>query len=356
LSWTRKEVCIVSVVTLGLLVLALGVLELSLHALRPGPNQRDALLGWKLRGNLHREFSQSTLGGRLYSARVDTTADGLRVFGSNEKAPIRILVLGDSFTADPYAADKEMWYAKMVGKLARETQRPVANFYVLAGGGGGWGTYQNLLLSRTLSRTVKPDLFILQFSSGDFQNNLYEWERWSVVRSQYMRRPFARMNGDQPRYAQGALAYVYRSILGESRLLNRIDGLVGTMQAREYGGSTKPLPTEVMALYERDSIALTEKILSQLRAEYRDIPAIILNSDSEKTGPNRAWKDIAIKAGFIPLLTSAASVTSLKGVRRSDVINIDGSHFSDQGNLLFGTMIGAELAALDLPVLRKSAQ
>lgn len=353
---TRKEIGIVAVVTLVLLGVALVALELGLHMLRPSPNQRDSLLGWKLRADLHREFPQSTLGGRPYPARMDTTADGLRVFGSNEKAPIRILVLGDSFTADPYAGDREMWYAKMVERLARATQRPVTDFYVQAGGGGGWGTYQALLLSRTLSRTVNPNMFILQFSSGDFQNNLYEWERWSVVRSQYMRRPFAAMNGDQPRYAPGFLAHVYRSILGESRLLNRIDGLVGTMQARKYGGSTKPLPAEVLAGYERESLAMTRKLLSQLRAEYRDIPALIVNSDSEETGPNKLWKDIAIEAGFIPLRASAALVTAMKGVRRYDVINIDGAHFSDEGNRLFGTIIGDEVTALNLPVLQRSAQ
>jgi lysophospholipase L1-like esterase len=352
MGWTRKEFAIASLMTVILLVVALGALEIILAILRPGPNQRDTLLGWKLRENIHREFPQRTFGGKPYLARLDTNAQGLRIFGDDEAA-VRILVLGDSFTADPTASDNRMWFASMAERLAARTGKPLRDFYVLAGGGGGWGTYQNLLLSRKLSRTVKPDLFVLEFCSNDFQNNLLEWEREGVVRAQYMRRPFASLYDDRPKYAEGLLAKIYRSFLGESRLFNRIDGAIGTFQLKQYGGYTKPLPPGTMARYERESVALTRKLLVQLRGAYRGIPAIMVNCDGNQSGPNRQWQALAKDAGFIPLAAPSDFLFSLTPDQRNDLINSDGSHLSEEGNQRYGAIVGDGIADLDLPVLRR---
>ena len=56
-----------------------------------------------------------------------------------------------------------------------------------------WGTYQNLLLARDLSKILKPDMFILQFCFNDYTNNLYEWEKHSVYRNQFLRRPYGQL-------------------------------------------------------------------------------------------------------------------------------------------------------------------
>ena len=57
----------------------------------------------------------------------------------------------------------------------------------------GWGTYQSLLLARDLSKILKPDMFILQFCHNDYMNNLYEWERHSLHRNQFFRRPYGEL-------------------------------------------------------------------------------------------------------------------------------------------------------------------
>jgi hypothetical protein len=345
---TKKEFGVVLLTTLVLFLIALIGLETGLAYFRPSPDERDPLLGWKLKENFRRQFTQQTLGGQDYPVSFATNGHGLRVSGNDEKAPIRIFVLGDSFTADPYASNDRMWYAKMTERLAERTHRPLNDFYVLAGGGGGWGTYQELLLSRQLSGTLKPSLFILEFCSNDFQNNSYEWESQGVVRGQYMRRPFARMDSETPTYAPGLLAALYRSFIGETRLFTRIDAVIGTMQFRRYGGYIRPLPADVAQKYERDSVALTRGLLAKLRAVYRDVPAIMLNCDGVETGPNRQWKILAREAGFVPISGPSDFLRSVSGERRRTVFHADGSHLSDEGNQLYGAVAGDEIAMLGL--------
>lgn len=348
MTWTKKEIGIASLISLIFFVVALIVLEMGLAILRPGPVQRDALLGWRMKENFQREFPQRTLGGQAYSASFATNALGLREFGTNSRAPVTILVLGDSFTADPYASNDRMWYARMAQTLAERTHRPVNDFRVLAGGAGGWGTYQNLLLSQTLAPQIRPSLFVLQFCSNDFQNNAYEWETQGVVRSQYMRRPFATSSGDGPKYVPGIAGAIYRSFIGESRLFNRIDGVIGGVQFQRYGGYIRPLPAGLAQKYERESVNLTKTLLTKLRAEYRGVPAVMVNCDGTQSGISSHWKTIARDAGFIALSRPSDVLGSLKPEQRKTVFNADGSHLSDEGNQLYGAIVGDEIAQLAL--------
>ena len=59
----------------------------------------------------------------------------------NDHAPIRILVLGESFTAEPFASDDRMWHSKMAEQLSVLAERPLDDYHVIAGGAGGYGTY-----------------------------------------------------------------------------------------------------------------------------------------------------------------------------------------------------------------------
>ena len=348
---TRKEIGIVFCLSLALLLVVWLMAEVALAILRPAPVQRDALLGWTLKKNYHRDFTQVTLGGKEYLVSFATSDRGLRVFGS-AKAPVKILVLGDSFTADPYASNDRMWYVEMVKSLASRLHRPVSDFIVMGGGAGGWGTYQNLLLSESLALHVKPDLFVLQFCSNDFQNNSYAWERNGVVRGQFMRRPFFDAQSGRPRYATGLAARIYRSFAGESRLLNRIDSLIGNMQFQRYGGYTRQLPPQVVAGYERDSIRVTQRLLTELRGLY-NAPAVMVNCDGKMTGPNRYWKDIARGAGFVPLGGPSDLLRSVRPEARKDIFNADGSHLSEEGNRIYGAIAGDAIAALGLLSARR---
>lgn len=346
MNLTRQELKTVTLRTGYFLLIALVVLEIAMNLLRPSPDEGDAALGWKLKQSYHRVFTQRTLGGQKYLADFATNADGFRTFGTNDKAPIRILVLGDSFTADPYGSDDQMWYGKMAERLAARLHRPASDVYVLAGGGGGWGTYQELLLSRQIARKVKANLFVLQFCSNDFQNNSFEWERQTVNRGQWMRRPFFDPATKQSQFARGVMPTLYRTFLGETRLFTRIDSVTAGIQFKIYGGYAKPLLPEVEAKYERDAVALTGLLLSKLRKEYAGTPAVAVNCDGDEHGPNAQWKDLAREAGFIPITGPSDFLRVAKRNQRRDIFNEDGAHLSNAGDQIFGAIAGDELASL----------
>jgi hypothetical protein len=342
-----RETRVAILLSLFLIALTLICFEAGMAILRPVPYQRDSLLGWRLKANFEREFSQTTLGGKEYTVHFSTNGDGLRTFGTDRHAPIRILILGDSFTADPYASNDRMWYVAMTRQLAAQMKRPVRDFYVFAGGAGGYGTYQNLLLSKQLP-TINPSLFILQFCSNDFSNNLYDWETNSIVRNQYMRRPFASTDLAKPRYVPGLLAMMYRSALGESHIFAKIDAVISGIQFKEYGGYERPLSPETKRRYEQASIPLTETLLARLRRAYSTIPAVMLNCNGNETGPNKQWKSIAKQAGFIPLEKPSDFLRTRTPDQRKNVFNADGGHLSEPGNAQFGAIAGDEIAALHL--------
>ncbi|MGA7710994.1 MAG: SGNH/GDSL hydrolase family protein [Rhizomicrobium sp.] len=348
MSWTKQELKTVALRTGVLFLTTLIVFEVAMGLLRPSPDEHDAVLGWKLKQDYHRVFTQRTLDGQRYLADFWTNAEGFRTFGTNDQASIRILVLGDSFTADPYGANDQMWYGKMAERLAAHLHRPASDIYVLAGGAGGWGTYQELLLSRQIARKVKPNLFVLQFCSNDFLNNSLEWESQSTNRSQWMRRPFMNPRTGRSEFAHGVMPALYRTFLGETRLFTRIDGVIAGMQFKMYGGYVRPLSAEEEAKYERDSVAVTERLLAMLRQEYARTPAVAVNCDGDETGPNAQWKSLARRAGFVPIGGPSDFLRSAKLHHRRDVFNEDGAHLSNVGDQLYGTIAGDELASLGL--------
>ena len=149
----------------------MGVLILSEGYLRfkntPTLYMADSEIGWVAKKNYYGVFQQMRLDGSAYSSSIETNELGLRSFKSSGKgaAPFRILVLGDSYTMDPYASDAQMWWAVLAEQLALDPSITLDEIEVLAGGAGGYGTLQNLLLARRLkaNQLPQPDLFVMQF-------------------------------------------------------------------------------------------------------------------------------------------------------------------------------------------------
>jgi hypothetical protein len=133
---------------MALFVGTLVALDSTISKLAPtGVNEADPKLGWRLKKGLTYHREKTTYAGRKYNVTLTTDENGMRSYGANRNAPIRILVLGDSFTGEPYASDAQMWYAALVRRLAALTGRPPDDFYVVAAASGGYGTLQTLLLS-----------------------------------------------------------------------------------------------------------------------------------------------------------------------------------------------------------------
>lgn len=316
------------------------IIDIGYYFLKPSIYKNSHELGWELRPNLERTFSQHSLGGDEYSVYFQTNSDGLRTFGINTNAPNRILVLGDSFTGEPTASNDKMWFAEMVRTLAKQTNTPVDQFYVWAAGAGGYGTYQNLLLTKRLLSKIKPTFVVLQFCTNDFTNNHFEWESLGIVRNQSMRRPYANpTNLKIPVYDESFLGKAFRSTLGESKVFNTIDSVIQKYEFKTYGGYSRPMTNLTLMRLEKESVLLTSQILAALKTQFLDVPAVMVNCDGDTAGINGQWTDIATKAGFTPISEPSDFLLNAKHQHNKAVFNQDGAHLSEQGNLRFGEIL-----------------
>ena len=337
-SWILSS--LVSLAVLAVLV------EIGYHFFRPTIYRNDHLLGWNLRADAHATFVQRDLEGQEYVVDFRTDGDALRTYGNNPAATHRILVLGDSFTGEPSASNDKMWYASMARKLALASGTPADDYYVWAGGAGGWGTYQELLLARTLSKKLRPTLMILQFCTNDYSNNHYAWESQGITRNQTFRRPYAdSSNLDQPKYHEGLVGSAYRSILGESKVFNSLDALIQRIEFNVYGGYGKPIPPETEMRFHEESVGLTRALLARLRQQFPDIPAAMISCDGEQTGLSGRWVDLAKDTGFVPLAAPAAFLRQARAAGEKKFFGQDGTHFSEKGNLAFGSIVADSLVA-----------
>ena len=328
------------------LAIVAALLEVGYHFLRPTIYTNDHLLGWNLRPDAHETFVQRDLVGQEYAVDFRTDGDALRTYGNNPTATHRILVLGDSFTGEPSASNDKMWFASMARKLARASGTPEDDYYVWAGGAGGWGTYQNLLLAKTLSKKLHPTLLILQFCTNDYPNNHFAWESLSITRNQTMRRPYvdpAKL--DQTKYHEGLVGSAYRSILGESKVFNSLDALIQRIEFNVYGGYGRPIPPETEMRFQEESVGLTRSLLAELRRQFPDIPAVMISCDGETAGLSGRWIDLAKDTGFVPLIAPAKFLRQARATGEKKYFGQDGTHLSEKGNLEFGSIVADSLIA-----------
>jgi len=285
--------------SLAICLLAIGASEYFFNIAKPSQYQLDPELGWTLKPNFRRNLMQLSLDGKSYPVSFSTDENGLRTHGDLESAKTKILVLGDSHTAENYVSNGDMWYSVMADRLNATPGLLDKEYFVWAGGGGGWGSYQELLLLKRLLKQVRPDIFILQFCENDFVNNHKQWESISIVRSQKYRRPYQDSMG-MPSFSDDWNSMLWRNpILGASRTFNFFDILTQIGQSKYYGGFGPTLDKETQVRYSKESIAITQKIINQMRTELGSIPAFMVTCGSNEV--NNDWIAIAKKGGFTPL-------------------------------------------------------
>jgi len=105
--------------------------------------------------------------------------------GAKSKEHIRVLVLGDSFTAGLQVADNELFTARLEQSL-NDIGNKENVFEVINAGVDGYGTTQQILLFQGLAGRLKPDAVILQiFLDNDVADNwpgVGSWIHWIAIR------------------------------------------------------------------------------------------------------------------------------------------------------------------------------
>ena len=330
------------------LLVGMGFVELWVNLQNPSIYKLDSILGWSLKSNFQHAYVQKNIDRTSYPVDFATNDMGLRVYGDPGRALKKLLVVGDSYTIEPYASNQQMWWAVGAKKLADLNHSP-GSIYVMAGGGGGWGTYQELVLVRNIVQKIRPDIFVLQFCDNDFANNSQNLEASTITRSQKFRRPYMSPSGEITFSTEWAAPLWRLPLIGQSRVLNFMDVAVQVGQSYYYKskfglGWGAPLDPQLKGELEAESLLITKRLLAEMRRSVGDVPAFMVNCNNESKGLNTHWMKMAVEAGFVPLSAPSASIERIRTYGGDMVSYIDGAHLNVRGNEIYGNAFGEELA------------
>jgi lysophospholipase L1-like esterase len=307
-------------------------LELFARFKKPSWHISDQEIGWKLKYNFFHTYKNYDQDGNLYYSKFITNKDGLRVYGK-ESGKLKILIIGDSFTADPYAGNDEMWFSHLSREIKEYTNNDVT---VYAGGGGGYSTLQEFLLLKKINKKYDYDFFILQFCSNDFGSNLFEAETSGNNFNQFFKRPYFDKN-EKIIFYDSFFANLFRTkLIGESRFFNKILFLFSRYK------KNKPINNIDINLIEKKSIEITNILLLKIRKLIKSENAYMVNCDNSSNGPNKYWKLIAKNNNFIPLdLPNKEIDKALK--KKENIFFSDLGHFNNYGNKIYGKALFKQL-------------
>lgn len=326
-------------------------LETYLNFSRPKIYQPDKHLGWKIKSNISLIKEDRDYLGIPYKVDFSTNEQGLRITGAL-KPDLKILILGDSYTMEPTSSNNDMWFAEFGRVLELNMNKDIM---VTAGGGGGWGTYQNILLAKQIAQNMSPDIFILQFCENDYSNNLFELESKGIVRNQYLNRPYGISNGNNLTFfrTETLSAQIYRAITNYSRLASFIDSRIQAIQYSNLNGYFYYMDQFMKDKLHKEAIETTGHQLKEFKNIFPKTSMYILNcSESKDPVFSGIWKDLATHAGFKVLSQPSLFVSSIREAKETNnrdllgFLNIDGAHLSNIGNKKFGEIAANEFLEL----------
>lgn len=342
-------------ITTSLIIGIFSAGELYLHIQKPSLVEPDQELGWKLKSNFNRVYAQTTQEGESYSAHFETNQYGFRTYGDNSENALKILVLGDSFTADAFSSNDQAWFS-VLGKNIESSKKnsTTKSVTVWAGGAGGYGTLQELIQAKRIKKHFKADILILQFCVNDFTDNSMEIEKKTFLRQLKLRRPYLSLD-EMVHFNQGVQAQIYRSnILQNSRIFNKLDSMINGLEYIIYAGYSRPNTN--IEQERKNSFDITRKLLVYFHKEFQDIPNIIINCSSSPINPDIEWLDLVRGVGFIPITAPSDEINrQLKAGR--DLLHSDGGHWNPEGNKLVGEVLYDHMNKLgyfNRPAIRKN--
>ena len=324
----KKIIRIIIFITLIIIFLSIFI-ELYFNTFRPNYHSFYKNLGWKMKKNFNFSYKQKDFYNNDYIVNFITNEDGLRPFGNENKEGKKILILGDSFTMDPYASNNDMWYAV----LAKELSKNKINYYGYAAGAGGYGTFQQFILLNEIKKKLTPDIFILQFCSNDYMNNHYDWERTEGAMGQYIRRPYFEINDLLVKKKNFFFSIINSKIISELKIVNILIFQLSNLNHKFF---TKKQDLEKIDKFKNQANFITLELLMRIRSIYPNVRAYIINCDPNDE-KSEMFQNLVLKSNFILIPTG----DKMKQYRldKEKIFYKDGSHYNILGNKLLGLEI-----------------
>jgi len=328
-------------ITCFLFALALGI-ELYLKIQKPSPYETNLELGWITKKNFKHVYHQSDFYNNSYKADYKTDNNGAR-FSTNSNsslAKMKFLVIGDSFTIDPYVGNDEMWFSIMAKKYTM-AKKHTKYYDVRAFGGGGYGTLQQYLLLKKKKyelRFYKPNILIMQFCSNDFSNNSLDIELSNFNLSQYMRRPY--LINDEIYYHKNFFTPLFTDMpfFNSSRIFAKLVFIYEFTVKKYFPSNHDKIDNKIFIEAKRT----TFKILKDIRNLYPNTPAFIFSCSNKNSKLNTNWQEMAKKANFI-VLNESSNFIDQGRKKNKKFFYKDGGHLNKLGNSNLGELIFEEI-------------
>lgn len=333
-----SKLLIILLTTLTLLLTVIFLTDLIMNKIKPSVYETDEILGWKVKKNFDYVFTQSDLNGKEYKSHFYTNDEGLRYNKTKKKYKKKVLILGDSFVMDPYVSNSNMWYQTAFNKINEKIGKDI--YLVEAAGGGGYSSFQEFLVLRKLLKKKVYDIFVLQLCSNDFKSNSISEEYFSGDLNQAFRRPYTNFD-NEIFYNQKFIAKFYRSkLLSSSRFFsyfnNQLMYIPNLILNNFFKNSDQNFIKKI------DPIDITNKILKDMIElfEQSQTQFFLTNCDSNMDTFNKYWKKIGQTNRFVVL---NKSIEKFDLIKKNDDLYKDGSHWSESGNYLFGSLFFDEI-------------
>ena len=249
------------------------LIEFYLFFFKQNHLEQDSILGWKLKKNLRIKKLEKDFYGNEYSVNFLTNEHGIisTYNNKNNNKNYEILIIGDSFSTDPYVSTDQMWFSQLSKNLKKKYNLDILTNVV---GAGGYGSLQQYKLTKILKnkKLIDPNLIIFQFCSNDFNNNSIEIEKKIGNMNQYLRRPYLSKD-NKIFYDESFLGKVMRTpILGSSRILNKIIFIYSNAKKKE----------EINENLINESYLITDVIIEKIAKLYPNINKFIFNCNEQK--------------------------------------------------------------------------
>ena len=299
----------------------------------------DKELGWILNKSLNKSIIAKSKKGRKYEIEFFSSDKfGFREFSKDNINKKNIVFVGDSYTAGPFASNSQMYYSHVRKILIKNNY----NFDFFVMGGGGYGTLQQLLLIKRNLDLIKPDLVVHQFCNNDFENNSLEIETNSILRNQYMFRPY--LVNNLIVYKEDSRSRIYKFLFHNSYFFKKIDQIIINLQYNKNSNNyyLKKISPEISS----NSIDTTKILVKEIRKIIGKNTIYISTTCSNKNEQkNQAWEKIILAVNGYPMRSPMDKVEeALKN--DLDVLYKDGAHLNDEGNLIYGEELGFKIINL----------
>ena len=322
-----KKYSKIFIINIIILIVIFFLVEMTISVFKPNYLILDNELGWKMKPNYKKDKTEKDLYGQTYNIKFETDSRGVVNVEDEKNISLSILVLGDSFSLDPYVSKEKMWYGILQTELKKIFKE---NITINIIGAGGYGSLQEYLLLKKLD--LKNDLLILQFCSNDFDNNILEIEKINGSINQYSRRPYLNKK-NEIYYDQSFFSKLLRTeYLGESRILNKIFFW--------YGNNKKH--NEISIELKDHSYYITKTILKKIRFLHPNKKFFIFNCEYS----DKRWEKLAKETNFIPIVENSINLQKAKE-NNLKIYYSDGGHYNELGHEIMGLSIAKNKELLD---------